>query len=249
MPFTVKRWENGASGGTRLNAEALQDLETRLSGYTDSIVSAQATRIAQLEARVEELAVIAGGINEGFMRSTTDAYGDWWLTANAERHEDGSWHRLDESRFAYAMHWIINGVIPGEEAIDPIGGVVFWRAVPMANPINPAYGSWGGWELVYLFTQYRDIVLGGTAIEVDGSGTFPFGRVIHGPAGTFLTKNAYVDLNGRDDPTKDSLMLGMFGDLIKARLWPANVPKEEAVDLFTVDKAGNLHVKGTVTEG
>lgn len=38
MAFLVKNWQNGPAGGTRLNNDALRDLETRLSGYTDEMV-------------------------------------------------------------------------------------------------------------------------------------------------------------------------------------------------------------------
>ncbi len=40
MAFTPKSWQNGLAGGTKLNAAALTDLETRLSAYTDSLTGA-----------------------------------------------------------------------------------------------------------------------------------------------------------------------------------------------------------------
>lgn len=40
MPFTPKAWANGSGGGTKLNAAALIDLETRLSDYTDTQAAA-----------------------------------------------------------------------------------------------------------------------------------------------------------------------------------------------------------------
>jgi len=176
------------------------------------------------------------------MNSFIDAHGDFWMVQNAEL-VDGVWNRIDESDYAFAMQWITKGIIPGEESIDPIGGIVFWRCIPGANPIGP-FASFGGWENVYLFTQYRDVVVGGQAIEMDGAGTFPFGRFIHAPEGTFIGQNAYADLNGRDDASEDSLILGVFGDEIKGRLWPAGQPKANTVDLFTIDKSGNFNTRG-----
>lgn len=247
MTFTVKDWKDyPPSEETPIDATALEDLERRLSDYADAQISALTNRVAELEEQIE--AANAGAIAQGQMHSYLDANGDFWLVMNATL--DGSaWNRIDTTKYSYAMQWIVNGVIPGEESIDPIGGVVFWRAIPGANPILPTFGAYGGWENVFLFTQYRDPVIGGQAIEVDGAGTFPFGRVIHAPEGTWLGQNAYADLNGRDDPAQDSLVLGVFGDAIKARLWRGNEPKENTVDLFTLDKSGNLHVAGSVTEG
>jgi hypothetical protein len=184
----------------------------------------------------------SGAVEQGNVQSFVDSHGDWWLVANA-RLDNGVWTRLDTTKFSYAMQWIVNGIIPGEELIDPIGGIVFWRCIPGANPIG-AFASFGGWENIYLVTQYRDFVIGGQAIEIDGAGTFPFGRVIHAPEGTWLGKNAYADFNGRDDNASDSLVLGVFGDKVKVRRWPANQPKAAIVDLLTLDSSGNLSVAG-----
>jgi hypothetical protein len=188
-----------------------------------------------------------GALDQGSMNSFIDANGDFWMVQNAEL-VGSTWNRIDESDYAFAMQWITKGVIPGEEGIDPIGGIIFWRCIPGANPIG-SFAAFGGWENIFLVTQYRDTVIGGQAIEMDGAGTFPFGRFIHAPEGTFMTKNAYADFNGRDDNSQDSLAIGIFGNEVKVRLWPANQPKSAIVDLMTLDKNGNLHVKGTITSG
>lgn len=36
MPFVTKDWQNGREGGTRINAESLEDMEARLAAYTDA---------------------------------------------------------------------------------------------------------------------------------------------------------------------------------------------------------------------
>lgn len=41
MAFTKKDWKDGSSGGTKLNAAALEDMEERLSDYTDQEVEAE----------------------------------------------------------------------------------------------------------------------------------------------------------------------------------------------------------------
>jgi hypothetical protein len=177
----------------------------------------------------------------------TDAAGDHWLAANAT-YENGVWNRDDESRYAYALQFIVNGVIPGEEDIDPIGGISFWRCMPGENPIGRP-GTIGGWELMSLVTEYRDMVVGGMAIEIDGAGIVPFGRVIHSHEGTYLTTNAYSDFSRgeRDDPSADSLMIGMFEEAIRARFWPGGSGPDGIIDLWSVDKHGNLVVHGSVT--
>jgi len=35
VPFVPKTWQNGVAGGTELDADAIIDMETRLSDYTD----------------------------------------------------------------------------------------------------------------------------------------------------------------------------------------------------------------------
>lgn len=41
MPFDVKNWENAPSVATPISASALEDLETRLSGYTDTSLTVE----------------------------------------------------------------------------------------------------------------------------------------------------------------------------------------------------------------
>lgn len=40
MPFPIKDWKDGSAGGTKLNAAALEDMETRLGAYVDSLAGA-----------------------------------------------------------------------------------------------------------------------------------------------------------------------------------------------------------------
>lgn len=55
MAFSPKAWKNDAAGGTKLNAAALKDLETRLSDYSDS---AAATK-QPLDGDLTEIAALA----------------------------------------------------------------------------------------------------------------------------------------------------------------------------------------------
>lgn len=45
MAFSVKNWQDDPSTGTPISAAALEDLETRLSDYTDSVASATAPEV------------------------------------------------------------------------------------------------------------------------------------------------------------------------------------------------------------
>ena len=114
--------------------------------------------------------------------------GDLWLSANA--YWDGSnWQRIDTSKFALAIQ--IQGMnnIPGET----IPGINLWRAVPGSNPIGN-FGTYGGWEAVFIVTAYASGVLGGTCLEVDGNGvTNGYARISALNDGTHITQNAYWD--------------------------------------------------------
>jgi len=114
--------------------------------------------------------------------------GDLWLSANA--YWDGSnWQRVDTSKFALAIQIQGTNNIPGET----IPGINFWRAVPGSNPIGN-FGTYGGWEAVFIGTAYASGVLGGTCLEVDGNGvTNGYARVSALSDGTHITQNAYWD--------------------------------------------------------
>jgi len=100
--------------------------------------------------------------------------GDFYWAINAE-YEAGSntWNRIDTAKYAYLIGLYSKNGIPHEPG--DLGGVVWWRATPGANPIGD-YTAVGGWELGFMMTQHRNFVGGGMNWELDGSGSPPYGR-------------------------------------------------------------------------
>lgn len=139
-----------------------------------------------------------------------------------------TWHRLYENQYAFA-DWYFHDSIPGEENIlGGTAGIVKMRAVSYNDAniahkfddhtkISPTFAALGGWELTMAWTQYRDLVIGGFGIELDGAGLTPFGRVVHnnfigGTLGTLLVRNVYASGAGVDRGPTPSMAMGIWGD-------------------------------------
>ena len=98
-----------------------------------------------------------------------------WITSNA---------RLGRRRLAahqyrqvgFGLNIRTLQLLPFEAAT---GGVIFWKCPPGSNPINPIYAAADGWQNGFIMTEFGDLVIGGFGIEMDGSGTFPYGRIVH----------------------------------------------------------------------
>lgn len=140
--------------------------------------------------------------------------GDIWLSVNA--HYDGAnWQRVSVTDYAYALVFQWKSTIPGESPTNT--GMMFLRATPASNPLS-SFWSTGGWENGFIFDQWRHLVIGGYGIEVDGSGTTPYGRFIHysngnvAPKRTGVLSNLFVDLSGVDDNGQPSWFLGRKDD-------------------------------------
>jgi len=143
--------------------------------------------------------------------------GDFFWAINAGYDEvAGTWSRVDTTKYAYLMELRSENGIPSE----PVGGIVWWRATPGANPLG-AYNEVGGWELGFMMTQHRNFVGGGINFELDGSGTPPYGRFTqiagNDLAGghTLVQRNAWYeggDSWGRDSHTEESAAVGLDTD-------------------------------------
>ena len=143
--------------------------------------------------------------------------GDFFWAINAGYDEvAGTWSRVDTTKYAYLMELRSENGIPSE----PVGGIVWWRATPGANPLG-AYNEVGGWELGFMMTQHRNFVGGGINFELDGSGTPPYGRFTqlagNDLAGghTLVQRNAWYeggDSWGRDSHTEESAAVGLDND-------------------------------------
>lgn len=140
--------------------------------------------------------------------------GDFYWAVNATYDEGADqWNRVDTAEYAYLIGVHSEGNIPTE----PIGGVVWWRATPGANPI----GDWaavGGWELGYMMTEHRNFVMGGMNLEMDGSGAPPYGRFTQsgsndasGTVVTAMQRNSWYEGAGqwgRDSHDRNSAIVG-----------------------------------------
>jgi hypothetical protein len=118
----------------------------------------------------------------------TEINGDLWIASNAT-YDGTNWNRVDTSKYAFAIQIQGYGNIPGET----IQGVNIWKAAPGANPIGN-FLQVGGWETLAIGTVYSGFVVGGSTIEIDGSGaTSGYSRLICLNDGLHLTQNAYWD--------------------------------------------------------
>jgi hypothetical protein len=118
----------------------------------------------------------------------TEINGDLWIASNAT-YDGTNWNRVDTTKYAFAIQIQGYGNIPGET----IQGVNIWKAAPGANPIGPFLAA-GGWETLVIGTAYSGFVVGGSTIEIDGSGArWGYSRVICLDDGLHLTLNAYWD--------------------------------------------------------
>ncbi len=144
--------------------------------------------------------------------------GDHYWAINASYDEQaGVWSRIDTTKYAYLIELRSNNSIPSE----PIGGVVWWRAIPGENPIGD-YTAVGGWELGFMMTEHRNYVMGGTNLEMDGSGTPPYGRLTQigsddasGTVVTAIQRNSWYEGSGqwgRDSHDKNSAIIGFDAD-------------------------------------
>lgn len=163
--------------------------------------------------------------------------GDLWITANA--YWDGAnWQRNDISKTAFGLQIQGTNNIPGE--ITP--GATLWVAQPGANPINSSFGTVGGWEIGYLTTGNRQMVVGGGGIEIDGSGSFPYARFIHNTISSTLysgvVTNLFPDFSGTDSSLSPSWFAGIVGDGYKIRRAVAG--STSLSDLVAVDSIGRI---------
>jgi hypothetical protein len=118
----------------------------------------------------------------------TEINGDLWIASNAT-YDGTNWNRVDTTKYAFAIQIQGYGNIPGET----FQGVNIWKAAPGENPIGNFFQA-GGWETLAIGTAYSSLVIGGSTIEVDGSGAqYGYSRIICLNDGLHLTFNAYWD--------------------------------------------------------
>lgn len=151
--------------------------------------------------------------------------GDLWMLSNAYWDPvQQNFYRIDITHPAFGWQVQGQGFIPGEPDLGYyVAGATLWVAQPASYTLirnggvasNPIFAGTGGWELGHVLTSQRQFTIGGGGIEMDGYGTFPFGRVLNNTTGTVLARhlvgmvrNAYTALDGYDDPTQESWYWG-----------------------------------------
>lgn len=174
-----------------------------------------------------------------------------WLTVNAY-YDGANWQRIDTTKAAHAINVQATDPIPYDGTTH---GTIFWVAAAGANPIAPAFGAVGGWQTSFLATEYKDFVLGGAGIEIDGNGTTPYGRVLHTSAGnaspkrTGMASNLFATLAGVDDPTQPSWFWGRTDDSWSIARAPAGQTTAAGLaTLLSVAATGSI-VIGAATGG
>ncbi|MBI4546904.1 MAG: hypothetical protein HY707_02915 [Ignavibacteriae bacterium] len=169
---------------------------------------------------------------------------DFWLVINA-KFDGTNWNRVDTTKPAFALNLRAMTDIPFESGTK---GACLWVAQSGSNPIG-AFGATDGWRAAWIATQYRDFVIGGFGIEIDGNNTedplvTPYGRVINNNANWGILTNLFLDLNtpGRD-VLLQSWFAGIVGDAFKVRRDPTPTSKTSPIawqDFFHIDNAGKV---------
>lgn len=217
--------------------------------------------------------------NNSLRGSLQSISGDLWLLTNAKWDETAQeFYRIDKTKAAYGLQLQGQGFIPGEPDLGYfVSGVTMWVAQPESYTLirgggttgGARFAAIGGWELGYTLTQERQMTIGGGGIEIDGFGTFPYGRVVNNTTGTVLSRrlvgmvrNAYTALDGYDDSTKESWYWGYAeqynpsgGATIggSPRFTVAYIPPNTSPtsgifnEYFTVDAAGAVKVSADPT--
>lgn len=189
--------EGGGGGGGAISGEGAPPWGDMLKSVYDQDGDGVVEKSAAIQASRSNIAEIDG---------------DLWVASNAQYDAAaGQWNRIDTSRFALAIQIQGQNNIPG----DSVQGITLWRAIPGENPIGD-FGAYGGWEAIQLWTAYRDTVLGGFGLEVDGNGTSPYGRFVHSVLSSVVHSgvltNFFADFSGRDATDAPSWFAGIAGD-------------------------------------
>ncbi len=173
-----------------------------------------------------------------------DCDGDLWIIVNASFTPSSCrFTRINANKAAWGLEMQGAGLFPGE--ID--SGWVVWRAtgsVYGVRDISPIFGSVGGWELGMDITSNRDMVVGGGALEMDGFGSFPYGRLLHstlsGRAVTGIGRNIYDSMNAHDSNSYPDMFMGWSSDTYKVQYGTAQVTPN-LIDLVTISSNGYVN--------
>lgn len=185
-----------------------------------------------------------------------DHKGEFGVLINATYDDTtDTFSRLNTDKIAYWFDFRHLVSIPGEEEIAGTKGIIVWRArADAAQPLS-GFANVNGWEARLIITEFGELVVPGSGIEVDGNGFTPFGRFTHytdsvtSPTAelTGILKNLFLDFSGVDVSGDPSWFVGFDGlnDRFIVRRWVAGATGTgTGTDLFRVDNSGAVQVVG-----
>jgi hypothetical protein len=171
--------------------------------------------------------------------------GDGWWTTNAN-YNDRGWYAFDSARPAFGLQLGDRNDMPFDRGT---ASAAFW----VHNPGCRAFKGFAdpcGWQLGLAITQYRSIVVGGQAMELDGlSAPAPYARVVNsfddGTHVVGLSTNVFADFSGVDNTAAPSWFSGfdVSDDSFAVRRAAAGASRFN--DLLSIDRAGNTQVAGS----
>ncbi len=200
-----------------------------------------------------------GGLSQSLYISSSESstHEGYWVLANATYNRTtDKFSRVDTTKTAFAVNFRITTNIPFESNTK---GICFWRCTSGANPISDTYGTTGGWELMYAMTEYRDTVIGGLGMEIDGSGQSPYARIVNTILSSVkhrgILTNLFNDFSGVDDAAQPSWFAGIVNDsfVVKRAAAGAGSTFDPVTDYFTVSSDGGVifgrswRLRGTIT--
>lgn len=164
-----------------------------------------------------------------------------WLLQNATYDPvNDEFNRIDITKYTYALN-MRTADLPFEVNDS---GWTFWRAAPGANPIG-TYAAIGGWELQLESNSFRNVVVGGCGVEIDGSGSVPYVRASNATAAGVKWRgfqtNSFCDLSGVDSASDPSWFFGVKDDLFVIARAAAGAGATPTT-FFSVNTAGQTSI-------
>lgn len=204
------------------------------------------------EIALAVFAFVLGGIATGALAAAGHnplqvVNGDEWLTSNAD-YGPSSWFSLDAARPAFGLQLAQRNDLPFDRGT---AGATLWVHNPGCSDEFKGFANPCGWQLGLAVTQYRSVVVGGQAMEIDGlDAPTPYARVINstidGMHVAGLSTNAFADFSGVDNPSASSWFSGfeVNHDAFAVRREAAGSGR--FADLLSIDRKGDATVAGSV---
>ncbi|MBV8151896.1 MAG: hypothetical protein JOY59_10085 [Candidatus Eremiobacteraeota bacterium] len=172
--------------------------------------------------------------------------GDGWLTSNARHDNNTGWTSVNSGRPSFGLELSERNDLPFDRGT---AGATIWVREPGCKQFA-GFSSPCGWQLGMAVTQYRSIVVGGDALEVDGFGSDVYGRFVNARDGharlVGMTTNTYADFSGLDRPKSPAWFSGIDVERDVFAVRRALVSPNAFEDLLSVSHDGVLRSAGGV---